>query len=127
MAVSYDDEFVDVQGGGYVKTLKWGEQETDFTFVAWFTGAKTVNINGRDARINTFVTEDGEPMETYGAAILDGRLDEALKESDHPAVKVKVVYLGKNARNGFGTLSHNFKVGASPAAPGPEILAAAGS
>lgn len=106
-AVNYD-EFVKVEDGDFAKTIKWDENDANggqSVFIGTYRGAESRNVKGESRTFQTFTAEDGEPIEAWGTAILDSRL-----KSVPVGARVKVVYLGKNAKTKRGNLAHNFEV-----------------
>lgn len=103
MAVDYTDEFVRVEDhGDYARTIDWNDTAE---FIGTYKGDVTRQVKGEDRVFQTFVDNDGNPVEAWGTAILNARLAKV-----SPGSRVKIVYLGKNAKTKRGVLAHNFDV-----------------
>lgn len=97
------DEFVKVEDSGdYARTINWDDTPE---FIGTYKGDVSRQVKGEDRTFQTFVDADGEDVEAWGTAILNARLSKV-----EPGSRVKIVYLGKNAKTKRGVLAHNFEV-----------------
>jgi hypothetical protein len=87
-----DEEFVEVvgKGGNFAPMHDFDENDT---LVGTYLGTEVKDIKGEDRVIHHFEV-DGEPVDVWGAAILDSRLETVREEGPIP-VRLKVVYRGK--------------------------------